>query len=103
MKINVGKFGALISWLSFVGNHTFDAYQCSELMEKVNDLEVVETEPYRPLTADCYLLDQLLGLMRESTRKIEAIKVHRQLTGLGLKESKDAVEKYWVSKLENSS
>lgn len=26
-------------------------------------------------------------------RKIEAIKLHRELTGLGLKESKDAVEK----------
>jgi hypothetical protein len=30
--------------------------------------------------------------------KIPAIKAYRLLTGAGLKESKDAVEKYWVSK-----
>jgi ribosomal protein L7/L12 len=37
------------------------------------------------------LHDQLLELMR-SNRKIEAIKVYREHTGLGLKEAKDFVE-----------
>jgi ribosomal protein L7/L12 len=40
----------------------------------------------------------LMHLMHEGTRKIEAIKCHRKLTGMGLKESKDAVAKYWISK-----
>jgi len=39
-----------------------------------------------------------MALMAEGTRKIEAIKCHRKITGYGLKESKDTVEKYWVSK-----
>jgi hypothetical protein len=43
-------------------------------------------------------IDYLMALMAEGTRKIEAIKCHRKITGYGLKESKDAVERYWVSK-----
>ncbi|WP_351224794.1 ribosomal protein L7/L12 [Streptomyces sp. NPDC002133] len=37
-------------------------------------------------------LDRVAGLVREG-RKIEAIKVYRQLTGAGLKEAKEAVER----------
>lgn len=43
-------------------------------------------------------LNDLLLLMKDGTRIIEAIKVYRDLTGCTLKESKDAVEAYWVSK-----
>lgn len=38
-------------------------------------------------------LNHLLWAMADN-RKIEAIKYYRELTGLGLKESKDAVEKF---------
>ena len=48
--------------------------------------------------AYCADVDNLLMLMNEGTRKIEAIKAYRILTGAGLKESKDAVEKYWNCK-----
>lgn len=37
----------------------------------------------------------LMKHMAEGTNKIEAIKEYRAITGLGLKESKDAVERYW--------
>ena len=40
-------------------------------------------------------LDKLLMLMAEGARKIEAIKLYRQFTGYGLKDSKDAIERYW--------
>lgn len=40
---------------------------------------------------DVHLEQQILNLM-EAGRKIEAIKLHRQLTNSGLKEAKDAVE-----------
>ena len=40
-------------------------------------------------------LDKLLMLMAEGTRKIEAIKLYRQFTAAGLKDSKDAIERYW--------
>jgi ribosomal protein L7/L12 len=44
------------------------------------------------------MVDELLLYMGKGTQKIEAIKAYRNLTGAGLKESKDAVERYWVSK-----
>jgi ribosomal protein L7/L12 len=37
-------------------------------------------------------IDDMFRFMREG-RKIEAIKVHRSLTGYGLKESKDEIER----------
>lgn len=49
----------------------------------------------RANTAD---VDRLMELMAEGTRKIEAIKVYRNMTGQGLKEAKDAIERYWVNK-----
>ena len=48
-------------------------------------------------------LDQLLMLMAESTRKIEAIKLYRQFTGVGLREGKEAVERYWIDPSRRSS
>ena len=61
-------------------------------------LEYWETEK-----ANFEELNVLMMLMAEGTRKIDAIKQHRQLTGAGLKESKDAVEKYWVSKPQSGT
>jgi hypothetical protein len=43
----------------------------------------------------CSVVDDLLKVMGVEGKKIEAIKAYRILTGTGLKESKDAVEKYW--------
>lgn len=103
MKINVMKYTSLVSLMSHLTGYTFSDYECQDLLNRVHDLEEVNT--YQPPKADVLLdlVDQLMMLMAESTlnpetnvtRKIEAIKVYRQLTGLGLKESKDAVEKYW--------
>lgn len=39
-----------------------------------------------------------MALMFHGHKKIEAIKLHRKLTGGSLKESKDEVEKYWIIK-----
>jgi ribosomal protein L7/L12 len=52
-------------------------------------------EPYVPLHVDVQtaLTDPLLQETITHGRKIEAIKRFRQLTGLGLKDSKDAVDK----------
>lgn len=51
-------------------------------------------EPYIPLTANVQtaLTNPLLQELVTNGKKIEAIKKFRQLTGLGLKDSKDAVE-----------
>ncbi|MFE7773506.1 ribosomal protein L7/L12 [Streptomyces sp. NPDC057445] len=49
----------------------------------LDHLGIHETDPQ---------LDQVAALVREG-KKIEAIKVHRKITGDGLKEAKDAVER----------
>ena len=95
--MNMNKFAYLVSWLTHITEQELDSYN----VEKLNDLVQGLIEPVpvqeQPKT-DVGELDHLLGLMQEGTRKIEAIKSYRMLTGAGLKESKDAVEKYWVSK-----
>lgn len=44
-------------------------------------------------------LDYLLSCMGTEGKKIEAIKTYRAMTGEGLKESKDAVERHWVQRV----
>jgi ribosomal protein L7/L12 len=39
----------------------------------------------------------LLQAARDPSKKIQAIKLYRELTGLGLKEAKDAVEAFMAS------
>jgi ribosomal protein L7/L12 len=43
-------------------------------------------------------LNNLMAMMQGGMHKIEAIKSYRTLTGAGLKEAKDAVERHWISK-----
>lgn len=50
--------------------------------------EVANTQP----PVDARQVHELLGFM-VNDRKIDAIRTHRALTGYGLKESKDAVER----------
>jgi ribosomal protein L7/L12 len=40
-------------------------------------------------------VERLMKFMVEGANKIEAIKEHRAITGYALKESKDAVDRYW--------
>lgn len=68
---------------------------------EVNQLDVIcnldDPDPVK-IKASAEDVDQLMLLMVQGTQKIEAIKIYRKLTGIGLKESKDVVEKYWVSR-----
>jgi hypothetical protein len=50
-----------------------------------------------PATPDG-LSEAVKALANDPTRKIEAIKLHREQTGLGLKEAKDAVETYMADR-----
>lgn len=58
------------------------------------DVEVPETDIHYPTTSD---INRLMELMAEGQHKIEAIKYHCKITGWGLKESKDQVERCWVA------
>jgi ribosomal protein L7/L12 len=57
-----------------------------DLLLKHLNLEYVEEA--------CPLSPEVQELARHPSRKIEAIKLHREQTGVGLKEAKDAVESF---------
>jgi len=93
MKLDKIAFAQVISYISSsVGS--MSSYTIEEL-DKMIDVVVPLPEPAPK--ASCTDVDILLALMKEGTKKIEAIKAYRTLTGAGLKESKDAVERYWTS------
>ena len=88
MKLDKIKFARLIGYLAQkVPLHSSEIEDIDNLIDIEAEVTVV-----RPCNDD---IDRLMMLMVEGTRKIEAIKIHRTLTGYGLKESKDAVERYW--------
>jgi len=91
MKLDKLKFARLVLALARDG-------WCGSVTELDDMLDIDVPEPTQmvyPATSD---INRLMALMVEGTQKIEAIKLHRKLTGWGLKESKDEVEKYWVAK-----
>lgn len=58
-------------------------------------LVALEGKVDAPAQSDTFkMLDRMLQAMHDE-RKIEAIKECRALTGYGLKESKDLIEKHW--------
>lgn len=63
---------------------------------EVSYIDQLITEGNPPNRTLSHNIDALLAAM-QSNKKIEAIKEYRALTGAGMKESKDAVEKYWLT------
>jgi hypothetical protein len=92
MKLDKMTFARVIAHCVSNGMSSGE-YEVTEL-DNIIDISVEQERVY-PCNAH---IDDLMRLMVEGQRKIEAIKVHRAITGFGLKESKDAVEKYWVRK-----
>lgn len=63
-----------------------------------NMIDIADPEPQIvPGKADAQMVERLMMFMSGGTQKIEAIREHRAITGMGLKDSKDAVERYWGS------
>lgn len=93
MKLDKIKFARLVGYISNCGI-TLGSPDI-EFIDELIDINVPDPKPGQADPAD---VNALMALMAEGTRKIEAIKVHRRLTGYGLKESKEAVEEFWVSK-----
>ena len=63
----------------------------AEAKNAVESLERGESLPQRPPSADSSLEWDVVSLL-EQGRKIDAVKVYRERTGVGLKQAKDAVE-----------
>ena len=98
--MNINKFASLVSWLTHVTGEEFYEDRVNELYGRI--VASIEPVPVSDLQVNPDVLDALLALLQEGTYKIEAIRYYRMMTGAGLKESKDAIEKYWVSKVDQS-
>lgn len=93
MKLDKIRFAKLLAHC--VSNGMTSGDWEIERLDELTEVNVPEPTPVRVNSED---IDRLLMLMLQGTQKIEAIKAYRMMTGMGLKESKDAVERYWVSK-----
>ena len=87
MKLDKITFAKLITYVSTRG--------ASLSHSNVLDIDDMIDIEMPPAPIDVTVLHQLLEAI-QAGRKIDAIKVHRNLTGYALKESKDVIEKYWV-------
>lgn len=97
--MNIVKFGKLMATLGAIYRivpNNDDMHQISSIIEEIIEAEKPrDVPPAEPPRCDGKLLEQLMFEMQQGLRKIDAIRLHRQLTGYDLKESKDIVEKYW--------
>lgn len=84
MNINQG---CLVSFVTALAGRRLDIneiHDLSDLVKAYNEPSLVSADGI------ANLLDAI-----KADRKIEAIKEHRMMTGYGLKESKDEIEKHW--------
>lgn len=87
--MNMIKFAELISYLTVVGGHRLDKDQIAGVENRIVDiLDVAPISIERPKVDLCPMFTYML-----SERKIDAIREHRAITGMGLKESKDEIER----------
>jgi len=91
------KFAQVINLISAGVGHELSGEAIVELDDLI-DIDLGELRP-APTNND---IERLMALMAEGTRSIEAIKYHRSITGMELKESKAVVERYWVDRTKSN-
>lgn len=87
--MNMFKFVRFVSWLSKKTEFCFDTFEIEQMAGSINDMASANKINLVPL------FDYIIR-----GEKINAIKEHSSLTGFGLKESKDEIERlmtYFVS------
>ncbi len=91
MKLDKIKFAQVVAYIGKLKPEiSVDVYALDSMIEV--DVPIVEKQ-----YVSAELVDELLKQMFIGA-KIPAIKAYRELCHAGLKESKDAVEKYWGNK-----
>lgn len=85
MRDHIG-FARLISQISILRGSMLNNYDVRDIATTLDEMAA---------SASSDSVNRLLSAMKDG-RKIEAIKEYRSITGMGLKESKDAVEMYSV-------
>lgn len=87
MRLDKIRFAKVVQ---FIGRQ-LDSAELTEL-DALIDIDLPQQEPYRADAAAA--IDELLKHINRAGGFIETIRAYRALTGAGLKESKEAVEKY---------
>lgn len=94
MKLDKIKFSYLIGMIAFIANRNLNPDEIQDIDDAINiNVEPVEV----PGKADPATINELMRAIHAG-EKIAAIKAYRSMTGYGLKEAKDAVEKDWERK-----
>ncbi len=88
MTVNIVKFSRLISYLSQRFGRTLEENSIVDIAAYCNDIN--DITPASGKVDLSLLFDFII-----QKRKIEAIKEHRAITGMGLKESKDEIERLY--------
>jgi hypothetical protein len=96
MKLDKIRFARLITHIQYwVSSGSMLSESDIEDVDNICQIEMPQPDVAYPSVSD---INRLMALMAAGQHKIEAIRQYRILTGLGLKESKEQVEKYWVNK-----
>lgn len=95
MQMDKIKFAQLTSMLSAIAGRAFSAEDLREIDLLICNAGVGRSDPF--------VVNTLMQHVHSGASKIEAIKAYRTITGLGLKESKDAVEAHWPSLSEHAA
>lgn len=90
MKLDKIRFARLIGMIANIANRTLD----SEEIETID--YVIDVELPQPAKVDPAEIDELLRQISNPDGFISAIKAYRALTGYGLKEAKETIERYRV-------
>ena len=97
-KLSRTAFARLISYLSHNTGIEFAEFDIENIDAMITFEEPAKLSDILPAPkASAVDVDSLLAAFKDDN-KIEVIKAYRTLTGYGLKESKAAVDSYWVSK-----
>lgn len=98
MKLDKMQFAKLVAYISGIAQRGHIDNSDVEIIDDMIyiDIDVPNQQIHHSQNSD---IEKLMNMMAQGTQKIEAIKMYRNLTGCGLKESKDAVERYWKASI----
>lgn len=99
MNINEAR---LVSFVTAVGGKELDNYEIERFSLLIKDCQPEQTVSLATQEQVTKEVTTLLYEMNKGYSRIEAIKAHRTLTGWGLKESKNEIERYWVQRLDKT-
>lgn len=95
--MHIQKFATLISYITMIanrcGSQCLAKHDIDELGKIVVDMMPEVSTPTSHVSEEA--VNTLLEIMQAKTNKVEAIRAYRVITTAGLREAKDAVERYW--------